>query len=181
MKHKALFLDRDGVINEDFDYVYQIKDFQFKSGIFELCKIANQKGYKIFVITNQAGIARGYYSERDFLKLTKWMKDEFEKQNCTITHVYYSPYHPEFGNTKYKRNSVFRKPNPGMILKAQKRYFIDLENSMLVGDQNTDVEAGLKAGIGKNFLLLNEGKKNNSSHHAEAIQIKNLDEVIPFL
>ncbi|TGM31717.1 HAD family hydrolase [Leptospira biflexa] len=180
MNDRALFLDRDGIINEDFDYVYKIEDFQFKSEIFELCRIANQKGYLIFVITNQAGIARGFYSERDFLRLTNWMISEFEKQNCKIKRVYYSPYHPDVGDQKYKRNSSFRKPNPGMILKAQKRYSIDLTNSVLVGDQNTDVEAGVAAGIQKNFLLFNENKKNLTPH-LKAICVKNLNEVIPFL
>ncbi|TGL10908.1 HAD family hydrolase [Leptospira meyeri] len=175
-----MFLDRDGVINEDFDYVYRMEDFQFKSEIFEICKLANANHYLVFIITNQAGIARGYYSERDFFILTKWMLNEFLNQSCSITKVYYCPYHPDFGNKRYKRDSNFRKPNPGMILKAAKRYSIDLENSILVGDQNTDVEAGFRAGVGKNFLLLNPNKKNQS-HHSEATVIENLKDVIPFL
>ncbi|TGM82285.1 HAD family hydrolase [Leptospira mtsangambouensis] len=179
-KKKALFLDRDGVINEDFDYVYRTQDFQFKPEIFELCRLANANHYLVFIITNQAGIARNYYSERDFLKLTKWMLNEFKNQNCSISRVYYCPYHPEFGNERYKRVSDFRKPNPGMILKAAKRFPIDLENSILVGDQITDVEAGFKAGIQKNFLLLNPNKKKQTPHPQTTV-IKNLKELIPFL
>lgn len=180
LTNKALFLDRDGVINEDFDYVYRTQDFQFKPEIFELCRIANANDYLIFVITNQAGIARGYYSERDFYKLTKWMLGEFKKQNCNVAKVYYCPYHPDFGNEKYKRSSNFRKPNPGMILKAAKRFSINLEKSLLVGDQVTDLEAGFNSGIQKNFLLLNPNKKKQTPH-PQATVIENLKEVIPFL
>lgn len=162
MLNKALFLDRDGVINEDYDYVYRLEDFHFKLDIFELCQYAIEKGYLIFIITNQAGIARGYYSERDFWRLTKWMLGEFRKHNCEISKVYYCPYHPDFGNSKYKRISPFRKPGPGMILKAAKRYHVDLSNSVLIGDQITDLEAGLNAGITKNLLILNQNKKRES-------------------
>ncbi|EMY69600.1 D-glycero-alpha-D-manno-heptose-1,7-bisphosphate 7-phosphatase [Leptospira vanthielii] len=177
---KALFLDRDGVINEDFKYVHKINNFKFKSGIFDLCRVANVRGYLVFIITNQAGIARGYYTERDFIKITKWMLNEFWRKECNISRVYYCPYHPDIGNSIYKRNSSFRKPNPGMILKAAKRFSIDLENSILVGDQNSDVQAGLNAGIRKNFLLLDRNRTNLKPHPLATI-IRDLKEVIPFL
>ncbi|MBM9546272.1 HAD family hydrolase [Leptospira sp. 201903074] len=178
--NKALFLDRDGVINEDYDYVYQIQNFQFKPGIFELCQYANSKGYLIFVITNQAGIARGYYSEREFWKLTQWMLGEFQKHKCVISKVYFCPFHPDFGNSKYKRISSFRKPGPGMILKAGKRFHVDLPGSVLIGDQTTDLEAGLNAGIGKNLLLLNPNKKRNSLPEGSFL-ITSLNEASSFL
>lgn len=178
---KALFLDRDGVVNKDKDYVHQIKDFEFQEGIFDLCRMANHQGYLIFIITNQAGIARGYYSERDFILLTKWMLNEFRREGCFVSKVYYCPYHPEYGNEKYKRVSAFRKPAPGMILKAAKRFEVDLTSSLLVGDQETDIEAGINAGIGKNFLLFNPEKKVDFAFRSNYKKIKNLDEVLPFL
>ncbi|MDF3820158.1 HAD family hydrolase [Leptospira sp. 96542] len=178
--NKALFLDRDGIINEDFDYVFRKEDFKFKSGIFELCRKANEKGFHIFVITNQAGIARGYYSERDFFKLTRWMVEEFKNHNCQITKVYFCPYHPDHGNSKYKRVSNFRKPSPGMISKAVKRYHIDLKNSILIGDQRTDVEAGIAAGVGQNLLLLNK-KKDNQLVPSEATIISDLSQALDYL
>ncbi|TGM80975.1 D-glycero-alpha-D-manno-heptose-1,7-bisphosphate 7-phosphatase [Leptospira bouyouniensis] len=178
--NKALFLDRDGVINEDYDYVYQIQNFHFKPGIFELCQYANSKGYLIFIITNQAGIARGFYSERDFVKLTRWMLAEFQKHNCLISKVYYCPYHPEYGNSKYKRTSSYRKPGPGMILKAQKRFHVDLVHSVLIGDQTTDLQAGLKAGIGTNLLVFNPNKKSSSLLEGTFL-INSLDDAISYL
>ena len=100
---KALFLDRDGIINIDHGYVHKIDNFDFVEGIFELCKVAKKAGYSIFVITNQAGIARGYYSVADFEVLTKWMVGEFKKREIDIQHVYYCPHHFEKGVNQYKQ------------------------------------------------------------------------------
>jgi len=150
---KSLFLDRDGVVNVDLDYVSKPSQVVFIEGVFDLCRYAIKKDYLIFIITNQSGIGRGYYTERDFIFLTKWMKHIFEKEKCPITKVFYCPYHPVYGIGKYKRDSQFRKPNPGMILRAQKRYDVDLQNSVLIGDKKTDIEAGLSAGIRLNILF----------------------------
>lgn len=149
---KCLFLDRDGVINEDYGYVYKIKDFVFKKDIFELCKKYLSGGFIIIIITNQSGIGRGYYTEKDFYKLTDWMKQQFLKKGIIITDVFFCPYY-EKGIDKYKKGFENRKPNPGMILKAAKKYNIDLANSVLIGDRKTDIEAGENAGIGNNILI----------------------------
>lgn len=146
---KALFLDRDGVINVDTGYVYKKEDFCFVDGIFDLCHRAREQDFIIVVVTNQAGIARGYYTEDDFNTLNAWMLEEFKKQDITISEVYYCPHHPEFGIGIYKQDSFFRKPNPGMIFKARDEFNIDLSNSIIVGDKDSDIEAGRKAGIGK--------------------------------
>jgi D-glycero-D-manno-heptose 1,7-bisphosphate phosphatase len=151
VKNKALFLDRDGVINIDKGYVHKIEDFEFIEGIFDLCKSYQDKGYLIIVITNQAGIARGYYTEEDFLKLSEWMKKEFAKRNVIITDIFYCPHHPDFTG-----ECECRKPKPGMILKAAKKYNIDLSESILIGDKITDIEAGKRAGIRFNYLIDNE-------------------------
>ena len=148
----ALFLDRDGVINVDHAYVCTQDQFQFIEGIFELCRRAKELGYLIFVITNQAGIARGYYTERDFLDLTEWMCGIFAVQGAAIDKVYFCPFHPEFGIGRYKVDSPFRKPGPGMILQAAQEFDVDLKNSVLVGDKESDIEAGLAAGVGCNLL-----------------------------
>jgi D-glycero-D-manno-heptose 1,7-bisphosphate phosphatase len=140
VKNKALFLDRDGVINIDKGYVHKIEDFEFIEGIFDLCKSYQDKGYLIIVITNQAGIARGYYTEEDFLKLSEWMKKEFAKKNVIITDIFYCPHHPDFTG-----ECECRKPKPGMILEAAKKYNIDLSKSILIGDKITDIEAGKRA------------------------------------
>ena len=154
--NKAVFLDRDGIINEDGHYVHRIEEFHFVDGIFDFCRAAKEKGYLLIVFTNQSGIARGYYSEDDFLFLTKWMCDRFAEQGAPIDHVYYCPYHPEKGIGKYKKDSYDRKPNPGMIFKARDAYDIDLQNSVVLGDKDSDVEAGRNAGVGTLLLMPGE-------------------------
>jgi D-glycero-D-manno-heptose 1,7-bisphosphate phosphatase len=145
---KALFLDRDGVINVEKNYVYRIEDFEFLPGIFDLCTIAKQRGFLLVVITNQAGIGRGYYSEADFNRLTEWMLEEFQAHDIKIDRVYHCPYHPTAGIGKYRQESFDRKPNPGMILKARQEFNLNLSQSVLIGDKNSDIEAGRAAGVG---------------------------------
>jgi len=143
---KALFLDRDGVINEDYGYVYKKEDFKFKNGIFELLKLF--KDYKIFIVTNQSGIARGYYSENDFHKLMDWVKEEFKQKGIEIVDINFCPHHPDITGS-----CECRKPNPGMILDLAKKYNIDLEKSIMIGDKKSDIEAANKAGIKKTYLV----------------------------
>jgi len=150
---KALFLDRDGVINYDKKYVYRIDDFEFRPEIFEVLHKAQSLNYLSIIVTNQAGIGRGYYSENDFQILNDWMKREFAKKGIRIQAVYFCPYHPEHGIGKYKKDSNFRKPGTGMILQAAKEYDLDLKNSVLVGDKPSDIEAGRNAAIGKTILV----------------------------
>jgi D-glycero-D-manno-heptose 1,7-bisphosphate phosphatase len=168
---KALFLDRDGVINVEKNYVYRIEDFDFITGIFDLCACAVDRGFVIIVITNQAGIARGYYSVRDFEKLTDWMLHQFSDQGVHIHHVYYCPYHPIAGVGTYKRDSFDRKPKPGMILKAKDEFDLDLTNSVLVGDKASDIQAGITAGVGNNILLIpdTENKASAGYRHCKSI------------
>lgn len=148
----ALFLDRDGVINIDHGYVYKKEDFEFVEGIFEFCRTAKQFGYLIFVITNQAGIGRGFYTEEDFLKITDWMCNIFRDNGIVIDKVYYCPFHPVHGVGHYKTDSPNRKPRPGMIFQANEEFTIDLAKSVLIGDKETDIEAGVTAGVGCNVL-----------------------------
>jgi len=150
---KALFLDRDGVINIDTGYLYKIQDFKFNDGIFDLCKIFVQKKFKIFVITNQSGINRGYFTENDFQKLSKWMLKQFEEKNIHIDKVYYCPHSPN-------EQCDCRKPKPKMIFDAKKEFNIDLENSLFIGDKTSDMECALNAGLKKMILI-------NSSYHSE--------------
>ena len=145
---RALFLDRDGVINHDAGYTSNIDNFKFIDGIFDLCRAAKQLGYLIIVVTNQAGIGRGYYSEAEFLKLTEWMCERFKAENAPITEVFYCPYHPEHGVGEYKKESFGRKPNPGMILRAAEKYKIDLAQSIMIGDKDSDMQAANNAGVG---------------------------------
>jgi len=167
---KVLFLDRDGVINKEKNYLYKIEDFEFIDGVFETCKYFQDRGYLIVIITNQAGIARGKYTEEDFTILTQWMLEKFKAKGITITKVYHCPHHPEFTG-----ECGCRKPKPGMILQAQKEFNIDLKNSILVGDKNSDIEAGLNAGIGGNYLI-STGYKIKENIHSVKI-LDNLGEL----
>jgi D-glycero-D-manno-heptose 1,7-bisphosphate phosphatase len=169
--NKGLFLDRDGVINVERNYVYRIEDFEFVDGIFDLCAKAQTHGFNLVVITNQAGIARGYYTEGDYERLTAWMLDQFASRGIRIDRVYYCPFHPTAGIGEYRRESFDRKPNPGMILRAQKDLDLDLSRSVLVGDKDSDIEAGRAAGVKYNLKLLHglppaPGRLEFSSLHA---------------
>jgi D-glycero-D-manno-heptose 1,7-bisphosphate phosphatase len=152
-RNKALFLDRDGVINVDTGHVHRRESFEFIPGIFELCSAAQELGYLLVVVTNQAGIARGYYSESDFNELTDWMMGQFAEKNVRITRLYYCPYHPVFGVGRYKYDSPDRKPNPGMLLRAQSDLDLDMASSVLLGDKLSDIQAGCAAGVGTQILL----------------------------
>lgn len=148
MANKALFLDRDGVINIEKNYTFRIKDFDFVPNIFELCRNFQKKGFFIFIITNQAGIARGYYTLEDFKILTSWMINEFKNNNVDISKVYYCPHHPDFTG-----KCSCRKPSPQMILNAKKEFNLDLKESILIGDKLSDIECGNNAGIGLSILI----------------------------
>lgn len=153
--NRALFLDRDGVINEDIGYLHKIQDCQFMPGIFDFCRQYKNNGYKLIIVTNQAGIAKGKFSEQDYKLLTDFIHSQFKKQYCEITAEYYCPYHID-GLPPYNRNSFYRKPNPGMILRAAKDYNINLPESALIGDNETDILAGKSAGIGTTIRFINE-------------------------
>ena len=151
-KSKALFLDRDGVINVDLGYVHTEEQFIFIDGIFELTIEAKRLGYKVAIITNQAGIGKGYYSEEAFLNLMSWVNLVFLKNGVDIDGLFYCPYHLE-GKGEYRKFSLDRKPGPGLFLRAQMELGIDLKESVLIGDKDTDIYAGLSAGVGRCILL----------------------------
>jgi D-glycero-D-manno-heptose 1,7-bisphosphate phosphatase len=147
--NKALFIDRDGVINIDKVHVFNRNDFEFNRGIFDLCRKYADQGYKIIVITNQAGIARGLYSEEDFNKLTSWMVRQFAKRRIIISKVYHCPHHPD-----HTGPCSCRKPEPGMILQAIIDFDLDISKCILIGDKESDLEAGRRAGIPENNLQI---------------------------
>lgn len=158
MKQRALFLDRDGVINHDSGYVHRVEEFVFTDGIFELCRAAVKCGYLLIVVTNQAGIARGYYTEEDFLRLTEWMCRRFIQEHAPIAEVFYCPSHPEHGKGVYLAESFDRKPNPGMFLRAAEKFGISLADSIMIGDKESDMEAARRAGLGSRILFQAETK-----------------------
>jgi D-glycero-D-manno-heptose 1,7-bisphosphate phosphatase len=153
MRERALFLDRDGVVNEEVGYLHRAEEVRFVDGIFSLCLTAAALGYRLIVVTNQAGIARGFYSEEDFEVLMEFMRGELLAEGVTLDAVYYCPFHPERGVGKYKQEHEDRKPGAGMLRRGAREFGVDLSASVLVGDRCSDVGAANAAGLRQAFLV----------------------------
>jgi D-glycero-D-manno-heptose 1,7-bisphosphate phosphatase len=146
-KRPAVFLDRDGVLNEDLGYVSEPSSFRWIPGAAAAVKRLNERGYLVIVVTNQSGIARGMYDEEQFRELTRWMLARLEKQGARIDAVYHCPHHPTQGRGRYRMACDCRKPGVGMLERAAADFDIDLANSILIGDSERDVEAAENYGI----------------------------------
>jgi len=175
---KALFLDRDGVINVDSGYIWRFEDFIFRDGVFEACLAAQNMGYLLVIVTNQAGIGRGLYTEQQFHALTGWMEEQFREKGIEIARTYFSPTHPEEGIGVYKRESPDRKPGPGMLFKARDAFNIDMAASAIVGDRETDIEAGINGGVGTRLLV--EGTEATAGTRADAV-VESLADAVAWL
>ena len=156
MTIKTIFLDRDGVINKEIGYLYKVEDFQFINGVFKACQYFNKLGYQIIIVTNQSGISRGYYSENDYQIITNWMLSEFKKKYINILDIFHCPHITE-------SNCDCRKPKPGMFIKAQKKYNINMTESWMIGDSQRDIRAANSAGIKKTILVKNSHNINNEN------------------
>ncbi|QLB12363.1 D-alpha,beta-D-heptose 1,7-bisphosphate phosphatase [Bisgaardia hudsonensis] len=153
---KAIFLDRDGTINIDYGYVHQIDQFQFIDGCIESLKELKELGYLLILVTNQSGIARGYFSEAQFLQLTEWMDWSLADRGVDLDGIYYCPHHIN-GIGEFKVDCNCRKPKTGMFEQAISDFNIDPSISFMVGDKKEDMQAGINAGI-KNKVLVRTGK-----------------------
>ena len=156
MSIKTIFLDRDGVINKEINYLHKIDEFDFIDGIFDACLYFQSLSYKIIIITNQSGISRGYYSESDYHLLTQWMLSQFAKNNINILDIYYCPHGPN-------SSCECRKPKPGMFLNAKTKHNIDMKNSWMIGDKEVDVTAANASGI-KSTILVKSGHRIDESN-----------------
>ena len=169
-KNKALFLDRDGVINEDFEYVYQKKKIVWKEGIFELIHWGMENQYHIIVLTNQSGVGKGYYDEKDVVELHREMDRDLEKRGLCISRWYYCPFHEQGSVEKFRRQSLLRKPKPGLALWARQEWDLDLSRCLMVGDKKTDRLEGLDI---ETFFLQGkydlQGEENIFSSHRKLI------------
>ena len=157
MAIKTIFLDRDGVINKEVNYLHKIKDFEFIDGVFDACIYFQSLGYEIIIITNQAGIAREIFNEEDYQALTSWMLKQFHLNSIKILDIFYCPHGPN-------SSCECRKPKPGMFLEANKIHQINFGESWMIGDKETDIQAAHKAGIEKTILVKSGHPidKNNS-------------------
>jgi D-glycero-D-manno-heptose 1,7-bisphosphate phosphatase len=174
---RCLFLDRDGVVNEEMGYLHRREDVRFVPGIFPLCRRAKSLGYRIVIVTNQAGIGRGLYTEEDFQELMAWMRREFARESVEIDAVYHCPYHPEHGIGHYKRDHEDRKPGTGMLRRAMAELGVSLADSVLVGDRCTDIAAANAAGLRQAFLL--DGTEDGCA--GEYLAVASLGEVEAWL
>jgi D-glycero-D-manno-heptose 1,7-bisphosphate phosphatase len=144
----ALFLDRDGVLNEDPGYVHRWEDFRWIPGAREAVAAFNRAGWWVFVVTNQSGVGRGYYAEDDVVRLHARMAESLAEIGAHIDAFYYCPQHPEATLDSYRHpDPPDRKPNPGMILRALAEWPVDREASIMVGDKPSDLEAAKRAGV----------------------------------
>lgn len=139
--HRALFLDRDGIINVDGGYIHKVEDVSFVAGIEKIIALANSLELKVVVLTNQSGIGRGYYREDEVLMLHQWMGSELQKKGAKVDAWYYSPFHPDAEEERYKKASYTRKPMPGMALLAAMDHSLNIEKSFMIGDKVSDVLA----------------------------------------
>ena len=178
---KAAFLDRDGVINADHGYVSQPENFEWLPGVFEACRELARLGYAIVVVTNQSGIGRGYYSERQFLRLMRWVRRQFHRRRAPIAGIYFCPFHPEHGIGRYRQDSFLRKPHPGMLLRAAADFRLDLQRSLLVGDSPGDMEAGRAAGVGRLFYLSHDNASLTMTKYDNIRQVSSLIDIVPAL
>lgn len=143
--NRAVFLDRDGTINVEKDYLYRVEDFEFIPGVPQAVRMLNEAGFLVVVVTNQSGVARGYYTEEDVDILHRHISAELAKTGSRVDAWYYCPHHPS-GRGSYSLPCHCRKPLPGMLREAARRHGIDLAASVMIGDKLADVEAGIAAG-----------------------------------
>jgi len=178
MSARALFLDRDGVVNEEVGYLHRIEEVRFVDGIFSLCRTAKGLGYRLIVVTNQAGIARGYYTEADFEALMEFIRGELHAEGVELDAVYYCPFHPEHGVGRYKREHEDRKPGIGMLRRGAREFGVELSDSILVGDRCSDVGAANAAGLRQAFLV---GGTEGTVCGGEYVTVESLAEVESWL
>jgi len=173
MAIKTIFLDRDGVINKEVNYLHKIENFEFIEGIFDACLYFQNLDYKIIIISNQSGIARGYFNENDYKNLTQWMLSQFYKNSISILDIFYCPHGQE-------SKCDCRKPKPGMFIDAKYKYNINMKESWMIGDSESDIKAANTAGI-SNTILVRSGHlidESNSNSKFIIDSIKQSREVI---
>ena len=156
-ERRAVFLDRDGTINVEKNYLYRVADFEFLPGAVAAIRRLKEAGFLVFVVTNQSGVARGYYSLEDVEILHSHLQEELRRQETAVDAFYVCPHHPEQGLGPWRRECDCRKGAPGMLLQAAAEFEVDLARSFMVGDKKADIEAGRRAGCTPLLVLTGYG------------------------
>jgi D-glycero-D-manno-heptose 1,7-bisphosphate phosphatase len=179
--NRAVFLDRDGVINVDHGYVHRVDQLDFIPGIFDLARfVVGELNWPLIVATNQAGIGRGYFSDDAYQALTLWICKRFAAEGAPLSKLYYCPYHPQAAIEEYRLDHPWRKPRPGMILQAAADYDLDLPHSVLIGDSMSDIQCAAAAGIGIRIRLDPLGAAPAPDAPAHEVR-RDLGEVLSYL
>jgi D-glycero-D-manno-heptose 1,7-bisphosphate phosphatase len=160
-RNRAVFLDRDGTVNLEKEYLHRTEEFEFIPGAPEAIRLLKDAGFLVIVVTNQSGIGRGYYDEADVHRLHRFMDEELKRHGAAVDAYYLCPHHPLHGIGEYRRECGCRKPLPGMLLEAADDFSIDLAASFIIGDKMADIEAGRAAGCRP--LLVATGYGENES------------------
>ena len=171
--NKAILLDRDGTINVEKDYLYRIEDFEFIPGVIDALRILQEAEFKLIIITNQSGIARGYYSLQDYERLNAWMMGELKKHRINITAAYFCPHHPEATIIQYRVRCSCRKPNLGLFEQAVRDYDLDLNQCFAVGDELRD--CSICESTGCHGFLIADNEKPEIIQQAKAGEIRNVE------
>lgn len=159
-KRKAAFLDRDGVINIDKAYVHRWEDFEFVTGAIEGMRKLQDAGYLLVIVTNQSGLARGYYSEAQYLALTQTLRQYLAEQGVKLAGIFHCPHHPDGKVQSLAMLCNCRKPRPGLLIEAANELGLDMPNSLLIGDKQTDIDAARAAGVGRAYSVDSTNKEN---------------------
>jgi D-glycero-D-manno-heptose 1,7-bisphosphate phosphatase len=160
----AIFLDRDGTVNEEMGYINHPDRFKIFSFVPEGIRIFNDLGYLVIIVTNQAGVARGYFNEDLLRKVHTKLRNTLKEQNAHLDDIYYCPHHPTEGSAEYRVDCDCRKPKPGMILKAKARYDIDLNQSYMIGDRHKDVLFAKQLNMKSGMVLSGYGRGEYTYH-----------------
>jgi len=166
---RAVFVDRDGTLNTEIEYLHRVEEFEWIPGTVDAIRRLNEAGVLVLVITNQAGVAHGYYSEDDVHRIHRHMQNELEAEGARIDAFYYCPYHPDGTVAKYRRPSRCRKPETGMLERGLAEWKIEPEQCVVIGDRNTDVETGRRMGMKTILVRTGYGAGETASTSADHV------------
>jgi D-glycero-D-manno-heptose 1,7-bisphosphate phosphatase len=178
---RAVFLDRDGTINEEKNYLHRVEDFAFIPGVPQAIRRLNRAGYLVVVVTNQSGVARGYFELSDVQRLHDHVADRLAAEDAHVDGFFVCPHHPEAGRGAWRRKCDCRKGEPGLLLQAARQLHIDLDHSFMVGDKQADIEAGIRAGCTPLLVLTGYGAETAQNLDASIPRFVSLTEAVDFI